>query len=83
MKVRSGEISRLQFDLYTKPTEHGNAAYLQAKHFDDWGNQTDEIDTFIQIDQKNESHLLEVARTKFGQKYAEKLRKMLGMDEKH
>lgn len=59
MKVKIGEISRLQFGLYAKPIEIGSAAYLQAKHFDDWGNQTNEIDTFIQIDQKNESHLLE------------------------
>lgn len=59
MKIRIGDISQLQFGLYTKPIEHGNAAYLQAKHFDDLGNQTNEVGTFIQIDQKNEAHLLE------------------------
>ncbi len=59
MKVKLGEIAQLQFGLYSKPTDVGNAAYLQSKHFDDWGNQTDKVDTFIQIDQKNETHLLE------------------------
>lgn len=59
MKVKLSNIAKLQFGLYSKPTEQGNAAYLQVKHFDDWGNQTNKIDSFIQIDQKNESHLLE------------------------
>ena len=59
MKVKLSDIAQLQFGLYTKPSDEGNAVYLQAKHFDDWGNQTGQIDTFIQIDQKNESHLLE------------------------
>lgn len=59
MKVKLSDIAQLQFGLYTKPAEDGNAVYLQAKHFDQWGNQTENIDTFIQINQKNESHLLE------------------------
>lgn len=59
MRVKISDIAQLQFGLYTKPAENGNAAYLQVKHFDDWGNQTDKIDTHIQIDQKNETHLLE------------------------
>jgi len=59
MKVKLKDIAQLQFGLYTKPSDEGNTVYLQAKHFDDWGNQTEQIDTFIQIDQKNESHLLD------------------------
>lgn len=59
MTVKLGDIAQLQFGLYTKPSDEGNAVYLQAKHFDDWGNQTEQIETFIQIDQKNDSHLLE------------------------
>ncbi len=59
MNVKLSDIAQLQFGLYTKPSDEGNAVYLQAKHFDDWGNQTEQIDTFIQIDQKNESHLLD------------------------
>ena len=59
MKVKLSDIAQLQFGLYTKPSDEGNAVYLQAKHFDDWGNQTEKIDTFIQIDQKNGFHLLD------------------------
>ncbi|MEZ4945563.1 MAG: restriction endonuclease subunit S [Cyclobacteriaceae bacterium] len=59
MRVKLSDIAQLQFGLYTKPNKNGNAAYLQAKHFDEWGNQTNKADTFIQIDQKNESHLLQ------------------------
>jgi restriction endonuclease S subunit len=59
MKVKLGDIAQLQFGLYTKPSDEGSAVYLQAKHFDDGGNQTEQIDTFVQIDQKNASHLLQ------------------------
>lgn len=59
MKVKLSDVAQLQFGLYTRPTDEGNAVYLQAKHFDGWGNQKGKVDTFIQIDRKNESHLLE------------------------
>lgn len=59
MKVKLSDIAQLQFGVYEKPKETGNAAYLQAKHFDAWGNQHKQVDTFLQIDQKNETHLLQ------------------------
>jgi restriction endonuclease S subunit len=59
MKVKLSEIAQLQFGLYTKPTVKGNASYMQVKHFDDRGSQAYPIDTFVEIDQKNEAHLLE------------------------
>jgi restriction endonuclease S subunit len=59
MTTKLSNIAELKFGFYTKPTEKGNAAYLQVKHFDDYGNQKDKIDTFILIDKKNETHLLE------------------------
>lgn len=59
MKVKLGDIAQLQFGYYAKPDEVGNAAYVQAKHFDDWGKQRYNIDTFITINSKNEGHLLE------------------------
>jgi restriction endonuclease S subunit len=49
----------LQFGLYEKPGVKGNAAYLQAKHFDDSGRIKFSIDSFIKISEKNENHLLE------------------------
>ncbi|MFO7823974.1 MAG: restriction endonuclease subunit S [Cyclobacterium sp.] len=59
MKVKLGDIAQLQFGFYSKSEEGGNAVYLQAKHFDDWGKQSYNIDTFISINKKNEAHLLE------------------------
>ncbi len=59
MTAKLSDIAQLQFGYYSKPTDGGDAAYLLAKHFDDWGNQTHQVDAFIQIDQKNETHLLE------------------------
>ena len=59
MKVKLSDIANIQFGFYTKPTEEGNAVYLQAKHFDEAGIQSEQIDTFIQIDNKSEIHLLE------------------------
>lgn len=59
MNVKLNDIAQIQFGLYSKPIEYGNVTYLQAKHFDDWGYQSDKIDTFMQIDKKNEAHLLE------------------------
>lgn len=59
MKVRLGDIVHLNFGFYSKPKDNGNAGYLQVKHFDYWGNQSDKVDTFLQIDPKHETHLLE------------------------
>ncbi|MFN6944437.1 MAG: restriction endonuclease subunit S [Cytophagaceae bacterium] len=53
-----GEISKIQFGLYDKPGDAGNTAYLQAKHFDEYGRKILPIDTFLNIDTKNEGHLL-------------------------
>lgn len=59
MKVKLSDIAQLQFGFYGKPTDNGNIAYLLAKHFDDRGAQVDPVDTFIKLDQKSETHLLE------------------------
>ncbi len=58
MKTKLRDLAQIQFGLYTKTSSEGNVSYLQAKHFDDWGNQTETIDTFAHIEQNNESHLL-------------------------
>lgn len=59
MKVKLSDIAQIQFGVYSKPADQGNAAYLQAKHFADDGNRKGALDTFLQIDRKNESHLLQ------------------------
>ena len=56
--MKLSDIANLQFGHYTKPRDNGDVAYLQAKHFDDWGNQTNQVDTFIQSNDKQERHLL-------------------------
>jgi len=59
LKLKIGDIATLQFGLYSKPDSNAEAAYLQAKHFDDWGNLNEPIDTFVPINSKTKSHLLE------------------------
>lgn len=57
-KVKLQEIAEIQFGFYAKPKEKGNAAYLQAKQFDELGNLYYTIDNFLKIDQKNEANVL-------------------------
>lgn len=59
MNVKLGDIAQLKFGLHSKPSDEGDAVYLQAKQFDDWGNQAANFDTFIETNQKNKAHLLE------------------------
>lgn len=53
------DIANIKFGLYVKPLEKGFAKYLQAKNFDDLGNIQGDLDAFINLDNKNENHLLE------------------------
>ncbi len=57
-EVRIEDIATVQFGLYAKPKDAGSAKYLQAKHFDDDGVLLERVDTFLDIDAKNEKHLL-------------------------
>lgn len=57
--VKLGDIATLQFGLYATPVEDGNTAYIQARHIDEWGNLADKTGTFVKVEPKNESHLLE------------------------
>lgn len=59
MKKTLKDIANIKFGLYVKPTEKGFAKYFQAKNFDDLGNLENEIDSFVNVDNKTESHLLE------------------------
>ena len=52
-------IANIKFGLYVKPLEKGFAIYLQAKNFDDFGNFQNDVDVFVNIDNKTESHLLQ------------------------
>lgn len=59
MQKQLKDIANIKFGLYVKPLEKGFVKYLQAKNFDDFGNLQSDIDSFVNIDNKNESHLLE------------------------
>jgi restriction endonuclease S subunit len=59
MQKQLKDIANVKFGLYVKPLEKGFAKYLQAKNFDDFGNLQSDIEAFVNIDNKNESHLLE------------------------
>lgn len=59
MQRQLKDIANIKFGLYIKPIEKGFAKYLQAKNFDDFGNLQSDIDAYVDIDNKNESHLLE------------------------
>lgn len=58
LEVKIKHIAELKIGFHAKPSDTGNACYLQAKHFDDEGNQVGEVDTFVEIDQTNGLHLL-------------------------
>jgi restriction endonuclease S subunit len=53
------EISNLQFGYYDKPKEEGDAIYLQAKNFNDFGQFDGSADGYIEITEKSKGHLLE------------------------
>lgn len=52
------DISDIRFGLYSQPETKGTIAYLQVRQFDDAGRQIASADEYINIDKKNEMHLL-------------------------
>lgn len=58
MNSALSDVAKLQLGFYAKPDEEGNIKYLQAKHFTDSGELLSDVDTFINVSEKNESHLL-------------------------
>ena len=59
LKKQLKEISSLQFGFYDKPKELGDAVYLQAKHFNEFGLFDGNADGWIDVTEKSQSHLLE------------------------
>lgn len=51
-------IADLQFGLYEKPVESGNAIYLQVKDFDSNNQFSFEPSAFLNLDEKSSKHLL-------------------------
>lgn len=59
MRGRIENITTLQFGFYDKPKRKGSVYYLQAKHFNEFGLFNGEVDEWIDITDKSQSHLLE------------------------
>jgi restriction endonuclease S subunit len=56
--ISVAEVSNIRFGLYGQPEPGGSVAYLQARQFNDDGRLTAQTDEYINIDKKNEGHLL-------------------------
>ncbi|HWK03804.1 MAG TPA: restriction endonuclease subunit S [Puia sp.] len=52
-------IASLQFGFYSKPIEKGDIMYLQAKNFNELGDWNAQIDTWLDINDKSQGHLLQ------------------------
>jgi restriction endonuclease S subunit len=59
-KIQSvADISNIRFGLYSQPVRNGTVAYIQVRQFNDDGIQIATADEYINIDTKNEMHLLQ------------------------
>ncbi|MEP0938188.1 MAG: restriction endonuclease subunit S [Ekhidna sp.] len=58
LNTKIKQIADLRIGYHTQPVENGNVHYLQAKNFDDEGNQVDDIDNYIVLDDTNGLYLL-------------------------
>jgi restriction endonuclease S subunit len=59
MVVKLKEIANIQFGYYGQPSKYGTIPYLQAKHFNDFGQYIAENDTFLEEDPKVMANLLQ------------------------
>lgn len=53
------DIATLQFGLYKKPSEKGSVRYFQAKDFDNSGTWNDKTDTWLNLNENTQKHILE------------------------
>lgn len=58
MYIKLKEVVNIQFGYYGKPSKEGIIPYLQAKHFNEFGQLIEEGDVFLQEDDKVKSQLL-------------------------
>ncbi|MDD5150235.1 MAG: restriction endonuclease subunit S [Flavobacterium sp.] len=59
MQVKIKEIANIQFGYYGQPSKGGTIPYLQAKHFNEFGQYIGENDTFLEKDSKITTNLLQ------------------------
>ncbi len=58
MKVHIKDIATIQTGVYAKPDMHGNAVYLQVRHFNEYGEMNRQLKPDVVIDEKMAKHLL-------------------------
>lgn len=58
MKIKLKDIAQIQFGYYAQPCKTGTIAYLQAKHFNEFGQLDVNYDSFLEEDEKSTSNLL-------------------------
>ena len=59
MQVKIKEIANIQFGYYGQSSKAGTIPYLQAKHFNEFGQHIGENDTFLEEDPKATTNLLQ------------------------
>lgn len=59
MQVKIKDIANIQFGYYGQPSKEGTIPYLQAKHFNEFGQYIGENDTFLEEDPKSIANLLQ------------------------
>lgn len=59
MQIKLKKIANIQFGYYDKPSKLGTIPYLQAKHFNEFGQYIGEDDTFLKENEKSTANLLQ------------------------
>lgn len=59
MRVKLKDIANIQFGYYGQPSKDGTIPYLQAKHFNEFGQYIGENDIFLEEDPKSITNLLQ------------------------
>ena len=59
LKTRIQDIAQIQTGIYAKPDMHGNAVYLQVRHFSEFGELDRQLERDLYIDEKMRKHLLQ------------------------
>jgi hypothetical protein len=52
------DISSIQFGIHVQPSEEGRVRYLQARHFNEFHELSETVDSWLPLDNASESHLL-------------------------
>ena len=58
MYIKLREVVNIQFGYYGKPSKEGLVSYLQAKHFNEFGQYVEGGDVFLEEDDKGRNQLL-------------------------